>query len=308
MRSKIPSFLLSAPLVAQSVRGGGRADMPYIEKGIRGLADFLNEGYSQWERSEGNGFLHSLDPRIKIAFWLSLIIVISLKSSLMSGAVTFIFIFLLAAFGSINIISMYKKVLLLGIFFGFFLSAPSALNVIVPGRIILPLLSFSGSYDFWIYHIPQVVGITDEGASRVAILTLRVMNSLSVSFLVLYTTPLADIIKALKIFRVPDIFLLIITMTYKYIYTLAGIVSGMYLAKKARLAAVTSNSEAREWIAGRVAFVFKRTGAECDEVLKAMTARGFSGEIRLYHYRALRAGDLIKGVCLFVACIGFLFI
>jgi energy-coupling factor transporter transmembrane protein EcfT len=203
---------------------------------------------------------------------------------------------------------MYKKVLLLGFFFGFLLSVPSALNVIVPGRVVIPLVTLSASYDFWIYHIPQVIGITEEGVSRVSILTLRVIDSLSISFLVLYTTPFAEIIKALKIFRVPDTFLLIITMTYKYIYTLAGIVSDMYLAKKARLAAVTGNREAREWIAGRVAFIFKRTGAECDEVYKAMTARGFSGEIRLHHHRKLEKSDWITGASLFCVCIGFLFL
>ena len=57
MTSKIPAFLLSDSRVDQPLRGGGNADMPYIEKGIRGLAELLSEGYSQWERSEGNGFL-----------------------------------------------------------------------------------------------------------------------------------------------------------------------------------------------------------------------------------------------------------
>jgi energy-coupling factor transporter transmembrane protein EcfT len=156
------------------------------------------------------------------------------------------------------------------------------------------------------YHIPQVIGITDSGLSLVSLLTLRVLNSLSVSFLILYTTPFAEIVKALKVFRVPDTFLIIISMTYKYIFTFAHIVSDMYLAKKARLACGNGRKEAREWIVGRIAYVFKKTQIECEEVFKAMNARGFSGEIRLYHYRKVTGREWATGLCLLAAVMALL--
>ncbi len=306
MKNKVPAFLLGSPPALSEIRGGGRVDISYLDKGIRDFASLFTEGYAQWELSSRRSFLHDLDARIKIVFWMLLIVVISLKRAVLPEAVIFIFISTLAVLCRLNLIAFYKKVLLLGFAFGFIVSAPSALNVIVPGKVIIPVLTLSRPHDFWIYHIPQVIGITDSGISLVSLLTLRVLNSLSVSFLILYTTPFADIVKALKVFRVPDTFLIIISMTYKYIFTFAHIVSDMYLAKKARLACGNGRKEAREWIAGRIAFVFKKTQLECEEVFKAMNARGFSGEIRLYHYRKLTGKDWVIGLSLFSAAIGCL--
>jgi cobalt ECF transporter T component CbiQ len=303
MKSKVPAFLLGSPPALSKTRGGGKVDISYLDKGIRDFASLFTEGYAQWELSSRRGFLHDLDARIKIVFWIMLIVVISLKRAVLPEAMIFIFIFLLAAFCRLNLIAFYKRVLLLGFAFGFIISIPSAFNVIVPGKVIIPVITLSRPHDFWIYHIPQVIGITDSGVSLVSLLTLRVLNSLSVSFLILYTTPFAEIVKALKVFRVPDTFLIIISMTYKYIFTFAHIVSDMYLAKKARLACGNGRKEAREWIAGRIAFVFKKTQIECEEVFKAMNARGFSGEIRLYHYRKIAEKDWVKGIFLFLSVV-----
>ena len=306
MISEIPSFLLNSSSAPSQIRGGGRANMSYLEKGIKGFAELFTEGYAQWDLSSKKSFLHDLDARIKIVFWIVLIVVISLKRMVLPEAAIFLFIFTIAGLCRLNLIAFYKKVLVLGFVFGFLVSAPSALNAIVPGKIIMPLLTLSRPYDFWIYHVPQIIGITEEGTSIISLLTLRVLNSLSISFLILYTTAFADIIKALKVIKVPDTFLIIISMTYKYIFTFAHIVSDMHLAKKARLASVTGRKEARNWIAGRIVFVFKKTQIECDEVFKAMLSRGFSGEIKLYHYREMTGKDWATGLCLIAAGMAFL--
>ncbi len=287
-------------------RGGGRVNASYLDKGIEGFAGLFTEGHAQWDLSSRKSFMHELDARIKIFFWLFLIVVISIKRAVFPEAAICVFILGLTSLSRLNLLAFYKKVLLLAFVFGFLVALPSSLNVIVPGKVILPLLNFGARRDYWIYHVPQVIGITEEGISTVSLLTLRVANSIALSFLVLYTTPFAEIIKALKVIRVPDAFLIIITMTYKYIFTFARIVSDMYLAKKARLVTMPGGKEARQWIAGRIAFVFKKTQVECEEVFKAMNARGFSGELRLYNHTMVNAKDLAIGFFLFASGIGFI--
>jgi len=137
-------------------------------------------------------------------------------------------------------------------------------------------------------------------------LTLRVLNSLSISFLILYTTPFPEIIKALKVLKVPDTFLIIISLAYKYIFIFARIVADMHLAKKSRLAGEVNRSDARNWVAGRIAFIFRKTQLKCDDVFKAMIGRGFSGEIKLYQYQKIKGRDWIVGFFLFA--IGSLFL
>lgn len=137
-------------------------------------------------------------------------------------------------------------------------------------------------------------------------LTSRVMNSLALSFFVLYTTPFPEIIKALKVLKIPDGFLMIITLSYKYMFIFAKTVEDMHLAKKSRLAGQVSNAEARRWIAGRLAFIFKKTRLRCEEIFKAMLGRGFSDNIKIYGVRKLHARDWVTGITFFFVGVLFL--
>lgn len=137
-------------------------------------------------------------------------------------------------------------------------------------------------------------------------LTSRVMNSLALSFFVLYTTPFPEIIKALKVLKVPDGFLMIITLSYKYIFIFAKTVEDMHFAKKSRLAGQVSNAEARRWIAGRLAFIFKKTRLRCEEIFKAMLGRGFSDNIKIYGVGKLHARDWAAGITFFFVGVLFL--
>lgn len=308
MGNDIPSFLLNPASSASLKRGGGKINLSYLDKGIESFADVLNEGYTQWELSSKKGFLHELDARIKIVFWLLFIVVISLKKEIMPESCIFLTVFVLAMLSRINLVNFYKKIFFLGFVFGFLIALPSTLNVITPGKVLIPVITFSKPYDFWVYHIPQAIGITSEGISVVTMLTLRVLNSLSISFLMLYTTPFSEIVKALKVLKVPDAFLIIISLAYKYIFIFAHIVSDMHLAKKSRLTGAVKRTEMRGWIAGRVAFIFRKTQLKCDEVFKAMVGRGFSGEIKLYHYQKIRSKDWIVGSFMFALILIFLLI
>ncbi len=309
MKNEVPLFLLNTPSSVPPERGGGKVSTSYIDKGIESFAGVLKEGYTQWESASKKGFFHELDTRVKVVFWLFLIVVISLKKEILPESGIFLAVFGLSLFSRINLVSFYKKIFLLGFFFGFLISLPSSLNVITHGEVLMPIVTLSKAYDFLgYYHVPEVIGFTGEGLSVVAMLTLRVLNSLSISFLILYTTPFPEIIKALKVLKVPDAFLIIISLTYKYIFIFARIVTDMHLAKKSRLAGAVNRSEARNWVAGRIAFIFRKTQLKCDDVFKAMVGRGFSGEIKLYQYQKITGRDWTVGVFLFTLASLFLWV
>ncbi|MBI5211777.1 MAG: cobalt ECF transporter T component CbiQ [Nitrospirae bacterium] len=282
--------------------------MSFIESGIEHLGKVIKTGYVQWELASGNGFFQRLDARIKVLFLIFFIVIVSLKRELLPEIAIAFFVFSLTFASRLNILNFYGRVLFFGFVFGFLIAMPSAFNVITKGDIILPLIHFSKPYDFWIYHIPATIGITEEGISTVAMLTLRVINSVSLSFLVLYTTPFLDIIRALKVFRVPDAVLMIITLTYKYIFIFAKTIEDMHLAKKSRTAGGIGNKEAREWIAGRIAFMFKKSRQRCEDVFNAMIARGFSDTVAIYGFKKMNKRDAAAGCVLFSAGIIFLWI
>jgi cobalt ECF transporter T component CbiQ len=308
MKSNMPSFLLENRPSATYVKVKGRIKVPFIEKGIHQLAHVIRSGYIQWETSMQGGFFQRIDARIKVLFLLFYVVIVSLKKDLMPEALIGGLVFIIAVLSRVDILRFYKKVLLLGFFFGFLVVFPASFNVITGGEIILPLFHLSKEYHFWVYRIPAEIGITREGAEAVMMLTARVVNSLSLSFLVLYTTPFPDIIKALKVLRVPDGFLMIITLSYKYIFIFAKTIEDMHLAKKSRLARQVKHSDARGWIVGRIAFMFRKTQMRFEEIFKAMYSKGFSEDIKIYKHDKLNPKDWITGSLLFLLGILFLLI
>jgi cobalt/nickel transport system permease protein len=306
MANNIPSFLLNPAHPTSSVEGKGKVKIPFIEKGIHHLAEVIKRGYVFWGLSSPDGLFQKIDARVKVLFLLFFVIIISLKTDLLSEICIWIFVFLLVLLSRLSILTFYRRVLFFGFVFGFLIALPSAFNVITKGEVVLPLLKLSKPYHFWVYDIPAEIGITKEGIYGVMRLTMRVIDSLSVSFLVVFTTPFPEMMKALKILRIPDSFLIIITLSYKYIFLFSRSVEDIYLAKKSRMIREERGGEAREWIAGRLAFVFKKTQLRCEEVFKAMIGRGYSDTFRLYGFRKMGPGDWLSGALLF--SVGLLFL
>lgn len=282
--------------------------MSFIDSGISHLGRVIKTGYIQLEFASKDGFFQRLDARIKVLFLIFFIVIVSLKRALLPEIAIAFFVFGLVSASRLNVLHFYSRVLFFGFIFGFLIAVPSAFNVITKGEVILPVIHLSRSYDFWIYHVPETIGITREGISGVAMLTLRVLNSIALSFLIFYTTPFSEIIRALKVFKVPDTILMIINLTYKYIFIFAKTLEDMHLAKKSRMYGVISNTEARRWIAGRIAFMFKKTQQRCEDVFKAMLGRGFSDTIKLYGFRKMDSMDWIAGFFLFFVGVIFLWI
>ena len=307
MENRIPSFLLNgSPPPSSLNRDSGRVRVSFVEKGINYLAGVIKRGYIPSELLSKNGLFQKIDPRIKVSFLVFFIVVVSLKRDLLSELYISIFIFALTLLSRINVVTFYRRVLVFGFIFGFLIAFPSAFNFVTKGEMILPVATLPRSYDIWIYHLPATIGITREGMLGVAMLTTRVINSLSLSFLVLYTTPFPEMVKALKVLKVPDTFLIIISLCYKYIFIFSKTIEDMYLAKRARMLKEDDNKETREWTAGRLALIFRKTRIRCEEVFRAMAGRGFSDSIKLYGLGKMRTTDWASGAILFSAGLLFL--
>ncbi len=308
MANEIPSFLLDRPIPSLANRDSGRIKVSFVEKGINHLAGVIKRGYIDSALFPKNGFFQKIDPRIKIFFLIFFITIVSLKKDILSELYVSVFVFILVLLSRLKLASFYRRVLLFGFIFGFMIALPSAFNFITKGKILLPVITLAKPYDFWIYHVPATIGITKEGMLGVAMLTVRVMNSLSLSFLVLYTTPFLELVKALKVLKVPDTFLIIISLCYKYIFIFSKTIEDMYLAKRARMLREDDAKKAREWTAGRLAMIFRRTQLRGEEVFRAMIGRGFSDSIKLYGFGKMNATDWTSGAALFSMGLLFLLI
>ncbi len=287
-------------LLSKFLKKGHKASrMSYLDKGLSHIAKLTKNSYVQWELSSRKGFLQELDARVKVIFTLLMLVAVNVRKDLPTELIIAAFIFVLALASKAGLKLIYARVAFIGFFFGFLVALPSALNIITPGRPILTLITLQKAHSFLTYSIPKEIGITSGGLFGVAMLTMRVANSVSLAMLVLFTTPFTEIMRAMKTFRVPDSVLAVVNLTYKYIFIFAKTVEDMHLAKISRTAGTVDGSEARRWAAGRMGIIFKKTQTRCDEIFKAMLSRGFTGEIRLRGRGAMKKSDW---AALFAAC------
>ncbi len=300
MKSSVPPFLLSRNALP-AVGGPVRFRRPFVDEALDRLGSVITATYVQWEFALKKGLLQAVDSRVKLVCMLFLLVVATIRNDLAPALALSGLLFLLALLSRLDLPVFYRRVGVFAFFFGFLIALPAALNLITKGRVILPIVTFRAPVPFRLFPIPSTIGITAEGVSVVARLTLRVMNCLSVSFLLLYTTPLPQIIRALKVFRVPDTLLLVLALTYKYIFIFSTTLEEMHLAVKSRLVGSLKGRETEDWTAGRMVSLFRRTQTRCEDVFRAMVSRGLTGDIKLRDPDHLKRVDLYAGLCLAIS-------
>lgn len=272
---------------------GARIKTPVLEKGVHHLAGLIQDGYARWECSRRNGLLQRIDPRIKVLFLALFLVLVSLKRTIEPQlAITFLLALLVMA-SRLDLFPFYRRIGWLGFLFGVLVPLPSVLNLFNDGQLVIPLFRLHQDHHFWIYRLPATVGITAEGLQGMAMLTLRICNSITLSMLVLHTTSFPDLIKALRVLRLPDSFIVVITLSYKYIFAFTRTVIDMHLAKKSRLLGAMNASQSRRWAADRIACVFQKSQGRCEEIFKAMVARGFEQQTPLHAFPRMAKSNVV---------------
>ena len=171
------------------------------------------------------------------------------------------------------------------------------------GIVVIPAIFFvAGPRLFELTIGPLTIAPSIPGIAGAMLLIMRVGVSVSLAVLLVMTTPWADLLKSLRAIRTPQIFVLILSMTYRYIFLFLHTINGIFLARKSRLVARTRGAEQRRWIGGTMGNLMSRSFKMSNDVYAAMLARGFTGEMRTYTTFAMTRRDwLLLGATLMVA-------
>jgi cobalt/nickel transport system permease protein len=158
--------------------------------------------------------------------------------------------------------------------------------VVIPAIFIVP-----GPRLFDLPLGPVHLALSAPGLAGAVLFLFRVGVSVSLAVLLVMTTPWADILKSLRSLRVPQVFVLVLSMTYRYIFLFLHTTNGILLARKSRVVARTTGSEQRRWISGTMGSLMSRAFKMSNDVYAAMLARGFTGEMRARAFRRMRGAD-----------------
>lgn len=100
-----------------------------------------------------------------------------------------------------------------------------------------------------------------------------------------------DITKTLKLFFVPDIFILVLDITIKYIVIFGEFSLNMLYALKLR--SVGKNKNKSTSLSGIIGTMFIKSKEMAEEMYGAMECRGFAGEYKLYSKYKFRLNDML---------------
>jgi cobalt/nickel transport system permease protein len=245
-----------------------------FEQTISGITETIERGLFAEEISSRPGLFQTIDPRAKVVSILALLVGVSLARSLLAILIVYLLALGLAWRSAISASFFIRRVWLALPFFTGLLILPALF--ITPGPALISL--------------PFGLNITQTGLTTALFLLLRVSTSVSLTLLLILTTPWNSVLSALNVLRVPDVFILILGMTYRYIYLLLRTANEMFLSRKSRAVGKMNPAESRRMVAAISSALLNKSLNLSSEVYLAMQSRGFRGSVvTLKPFRMRRA-------------------
>jgi cobalt ECF transporter T component CbiQ len=236
----------------------------FVERTIGSLAGVMERALLAEELAKADGLLQRLDPRVKVVGLLLLIVAAALARNLIVLAGLFGVALLLALLSRVPLRTLAGRVWIGALIFTGMIAFPAIF--ITPGAPVarVPLL-----------HWP----ITAQGLRSAAYLIGRVETAATLSLLLILCTPWTHVLKALRVLRVPVIFVVILGMTYRYIFLLLETGRDMFESRQSRMVGVLEAPERRRLAAASVGVLLGKSFALSNDVYLAMQSRGFRGEV-----------------------------
>ncbi len=105
------------------------------------------------------------------------------------------------------------------------------------------------------------------------------------------STPWSHLLKALRVFRVPVVLVVMLGMTYRYIFLMLSTAREMFESRRSRLVGALDGRQRRRLAAASAGVLLSKSLQLSNDVYLAMQSRGFRGEVYLLHPFRMRARD-----------------
>ena len=236
----------------------------FVENTIEGLHAAIARAMYADSLASGAGLLQRLDPRVKLAGLSALILATALSAKL------WVIAGLLSVSVSLALLSLLSVAALMG---------PVWISALTfTGAIALPAIFLTPG--LVVYRLPGLpLAITAQGLKSAGFLIFRAETSATLALLLVFTTPWTHVLKALRIFRVPVVFVVALGMTFRYILLLLETAHEMFESRKSRTVGRLSGGEYRRLAVSSAAVLLGKSFQLSSEVFLAMQARGFRGEV-----------------------------
>jgi cobalt ECF transporter T component CbiQ len=250
----------------------------FLERTIEALWAGLGRAVDAEHSAAGGGLLQRLDARVKVAGLFSLILAAALATRLWVIA---------AIFAAAVVLAMLSRIPFRVLAARAWIGALAFTDVIaVPALFLTPGVA--------VYRVPGLHWtVTAQGFATASYLLLRVETAATLALLLVFTTPWMHVLKALRVFRVPVVFVAILGMASRYILLLLETAHEMFESRKSRTVGALAAAGRRRMAVASAGVLLSRSLQLSGDVYLAMQARGFRGEVHLLDDFAMKRLDWV---------------
>lgn len=254
----------------------------FIERSLIGALSFLGETIFSEKYATKRGFLQAQDPRIKFLSILLFLLAVMFSKSIYFLIGVYTLCLMLAGLSTIRLGFFLKRTWVFIPLFSLFIAVPALFSIFTAGEPLLTFRIFTFS-----------LSVTRQGIASASFFFMRVLTSVSLCAILVLTTRHYCLLRVLRIFKIPQVFVMTLGMCYRYIYLFIEILQNTYLAIKSRVGQVSSVKSGQGMVAWNIAHLWQRSYKLNEDVYKAMLSRGYRGEPVVLNDFKIRALDLL---------------
>lgn len=262
-----------------SARGQWWQRQDYLGKTLVDVHRVIVEDMYQADITVRPGFLQNIEPRVKILSVAFLLVMSALTRDLLSLAIFQGVLLFVALLSGLRLTSYLGRVWLPALGFSGVAMLPAIFSWITPGEAWLVI--YRGlSLQLGSFMLPDELAITYQGVMVAAFVLLRTVTSLGLVILLMKTTRWSILTKALGKLGMPGILVMVLDMTYRYLFLFLLLLDDYLLGRKSRLVGGEHYHSQLSWVGATLAGFLRLIVEYSREISAAMIARGYTGEIR----------------------------
>lgn len=274
-------------------RRATRSTGDFVTRSIRSALGFLKEAIFAEETAALPGLLQSLDPRVKLAGVLLLLLATMFARTLSVLGLLYLLCLLLTVLSHLRLGFFLVRTWVFIPLFSLAIAIPALFSFVSPGETVASAGMFH---------------VTRQGLHAATFFVGRVTVSVSLAVLLSLTTRHTALLKALRSFAVPQLFVMVLGICYRYIYLFVELIEHTYLSIRSRTGACIHHRQGQRIVAWNIGQLWSRSYVLNEQVYGAMVARGFRGEpVSLDRFR-MRTRDWVWLGGVTAVCIALTFL
>lgn len=263
----------------------------FLESTLRGFTRALSKAMTSEQVAAQRGLLQQLDPRVRLAGVLLLVVAATFCRRISVLFVLFGCAVVLAIGSRLSFWSLAKRVWFVVFAFTALIAFPALF--ITPGP---PLAAFPATS----------LKITETGLRTAVLLILRVETAVTLTTALVLSTPWMHILKALRSYYVPVEVVTMLAMTHRYIFLLIESANQMFESRQSRIVGVLSGREQRDLATRTAGVLLSKSIDLSNEVYLAMQSRGYRGEVHVISEFQMRTQDYFATGLFFLAAVAIM--